>query len=91
MNIQNSPTLDLLIQNARLRGQDSPVAIGIADGRIASIGEVRGEADLVLDAGGNLVTETFVNPHLHLCKVYTRQMMAVLGTASTDSLRSLRG
>jgi cytosine deaminase len=30
---------------------------------------------LIIDAQGNLVTESFVNPHLHLCKVYTRQMM----------------
>ena len=30
---------------------------------------------MTIDAEGNLVTESFVNPHLHLCKVYTRQMM----------------
>jgi len=28
-----------------------------------------------LDAGGGLVTESYANPHLHLCKVYTLQMM----------------
>ena len=30
---------------------------------------------MLIDAQGNLVTESFINPHLHLCKVYTRQMM----------------
>jgi cytosine deaminase len=34
-----------------------------------------GEADVVLDARDNLVTESFVNTHLHLCKVYTLPMM----------------
>src|SRR5208282_3560404 len=28
-----------------------------------------------IDAAGNLVTESFVNPHLHLCKVWTLPMM----------------
>jgi cytosine deaminase len=69
--------LDLLIQRARLRSQpERLVEIGIADGRIASIAEqVDGKADVELDAQGKLVTESFANPHLHLCKVYTRQMM----------------
>jgi cytosine deaminase len=69
--------LDLLIKRARLRSQpERLVEIGIADGRIASIAEqVDGKADVELDAQGKLVTESFANPHLHLCKVYTRQMM----------------
>jgi hypothetical protein len=28
-----------------------------------------------IDAGGNLVTESFVNPHVQLCKVFTLPMM----------------
>ncbi|MBC7195295.1 MAG: amidohydrolase family protein, partial [Caldisericia bacterium] len=32
-------------------------------------------AEKVIDAQGKLVTESFVNPHLHLCKVYTFMMM----------------
>jgi len=68
---------DILIKNARLRGRpDRTVDIGIADGRIISLEENSdGNSDSVIDAGGNLVTESFVNPHLHLCKVYTLQMM----------------
>ena len=29
----------------------------------------------MIDAAGNLVTESFINGHLHLCKVYTLGMM----------------
>ncbi|HSV85902.1 MAG TPA: amidohydrolase family protein, partial [Levilinea sp.] len=32
-------------------------------------------AETVIDAGGGLVTESFVNPHLHLCKVYSLDLM----------------
>ena len=67
---------DLLIRRAQLRGSTQTVDIGIEDGRIISIErQLEGEAESIVDAGGNLATESFVNPHLHLCKVYTRQMM----------------
>jgi cytosine deaminase len=71
-----SQHFDILIKRARLRSQPQFVEIGIADGKIVSFAEqIEGDADLMIDAEGNLVTESFVNPHLHLCKVYTRQMM----------------
>ncbi len=67
---------DIFIRHAVLRGQSRPLEIGIRDGHIVAMDtQVKGEADVTLDAGGNLVTESFVNPHLHLCKVYTREMM----------------
>ena len=68
---------DILIKNARLRGKpESLVDIGIANGHVVSLEEnLAGDAEQVIDAEGNLVTESFVNPHLHLCKVYTLQMM----------------
>jgi cytosine/creatinine deaminase len=67
---------DILIKNAQLRGTEGLSDIGILDGGIASLtGDLEGTGDLTIDAQGNLVTESFVNPHLHLCKVYTRQMM----------------
>jgi len=68
---------DLLIQHAQLRGlPGSLVDIGIQSGKIAAIVEkIDADASVRIDAGGNLVTESFVNPHLHLCKVYTLQMM----------------
>lgn len=68
---------DILIKQARLRGRlESLVDIGIFGGRISSLEEnLAGEAEILIEAQGNLVTESFVNPHLHLCKVYTRGMM----------------
>ena len=67
---------DVLIQHARVRGTSEMVDIAIEDGRIGALAEdLEGEAELTINAEGNLVTESFVNPHLHLCKVYTRQMM----------------
>ncbi len=68
-----SEELDLLIRNARLRANgERLVAVGISRGRIQSVGPApsRG-AHREIDARGNLVTESFVNPHLHLDKVYT--------------------
>jgi cytosine deaminase len=68
---------DILVRRARLRGRhDRLFEIGISDGRIAAIGErLEGAAATEIDARGNLVTESFVNSHLHLCKVWTLPMM----------------
>jgi cytosine deaminase len=67
---------DILIKQAQLRDQSQAVDIGIENGKISALAEqIEGHAELTIDAQGNLVTESFVNPHLHLCKVYTRQMM----------------
>jgi cytosine/creatinine deaminase len=68
---------DTAIYRARLRGHGDRLSqIGIRDGLIAEIAErIDGKAATELDAGGGLVTESFVNPHLHLCKVWTLPMM----------------
>ena len=70
-------TFDLLIKRASLRNHPGKLfEIGITNGRIAAIDErVHGAAEVEIDAENNLVSESFVNPHLHLCKVYTLQMM----------------
>jgi len=70
-------TFDILIRRAQLRDRPGRlVDIGIASGQIAAIEEnIALEAQTEIDARGNLVTESFVNPHLHLCKVYTLEMM----------------
>jgi len=60
--------------------------IGIKDGKIIEIAEnTTQKANQTIDAKGNLVTEAFCNPHLHLCKVYTLEMM------EQDSLKSYHG
>lgn len=74
---------DILIENAKTRktGKEQ-VSIGIQDGKIAAIGkDLAKDAKQVIDAKGGLVTESFVNGHLHLCKVFTLEMagQAALG------------
>ena len=68
---------EILIKGAALRNHAGALMeIGITDGRIAAIDKrIDGSSETTIDAQGNLVSESFVNTHLHLCKVYTRQMM----------------
>ena len=68
---------DILIRNAQLRQTPGEkVSIALAQGKIVAIGEqIDGSAETEIDAKGMLVSESFVNPHLHLCKVYTLPMM----------------
>jgi len=68
---------DILVKNCQFRGQpDERYDIGVAGGKITALDEnLSGDAQAVIDAHGNLVTEAFVNTHLHLCKVYTLPMM----------------
>ena len=78
----------LLIKNARTRfSQGKTLSIGIEGEKIAAVGENLPEAGAaqVIDAGGKLVTESFVNGHLHLCKVYTLEMVG------QDALSSYHG
>lgn len=69
--------VDLCIRRARLRHKgDEFFDIAIDDGHITDIGKalaIRGKEEI--DADGSLVTESFVNPHLHLCKVWTLPML----------------
>jgi cytosine deaminase len=78
----------LLIKNARTRfSKGETVSIGIEGEKIAAIEKGLSEkgAEQVIDAKGNLVTESFVNGHLHLCKVYTLEMVG------QDALSSYHG
>lgn len=78
---------DLVIRNARTRfsGKDL-LDIGIREGRISRIRKkLKGESLKVIDASGKLVTESFVNSHLHLCKVYT---LAMIGDKAQVSYQS---
>lgn len=81
-------TFSLLIKNARTRfSQGKTLSIGIEGEKIAAVGENLPEAGAaqIIDAGGKLVTESFVNGHLHLCKVYTLEMVG------QDALSSYHG
>ncbi len=70
-------TFDILIHNGVLRSNvKESVDIAIKGGKVAKIApKIDGTADTVINAEGNLITESFVNTHLHLCKVYTLMMM----------------
>lgn len=83
-------SVDVLIQNAKTRfSGNNLLQIAIRDGKIVKIAEkVEEEAKHIVDAGGQLVTESFVNGHLHLCKVYTLAMMddEALGAYTGESM-----
>lgn len=70
-------TYDIVIRNAVLRGDPKAKKdIAIAGGKIVKIeNKIAEKAQKELDAAGNLVTESYVNTHLHLCKVYTLMKM----------------
>ena len=77
---------DILIKNAKTRKSQNLVNIAIQAGKIVAIAEdLEGETAQLIDARGGLVTESFVNGHLHLDKVYTLQM------AGEDALKEYTG
>jgi cytosine/creatinine deaminase len=73
-----SEVVDLLVKNARLPGGGDALSdIAISDGIITQIGPgIEIEARATVDARRNLVTPSYVNAHLHLCKVWTLPMMS---------------
>jgi len=67
---------DIVIKNAKLRKKEGLFNIGIKNGKIEKISQASlDKSEKEIDAFGKLVTESFINPHLHLCKVYTFMMM----------------
>lgn len=64
---------DLIIRNALTRKNgDDLVDIVIKDGKVSKISaKISDKGNEEIDAKGNLVTESFINGHLHLDKVYT--------------------
>jgi len=75
---------DLVIRNAKIRFSGKELLdIGIKDGRISRIRKkLRGDSLKGIDASGKLVTESFINSHLHLCKVYTLERIGDKALAS---------
>ena len=77
----------LTIRSARRRSGAGSVDIVIRDGIITDITPA-GSADSdthEVDAAGNLVTESFVNTHLHLDKVFTLQQLGDAALADYQS------
>jgi cytosine deaminase len=73
-----SEVVDLLVKNARLPSHGEALSdIAISDGIITQIEpRIEIEARATVDARRNLVTPSYVNAHLHLCKVWTLPMMS---------------
>src|SRR3989442_13906876 len=68
--------MDLVIRNARLRGEKELVDITVTRGRIESVGpRLAGTAREDIDAGGCLVSPGFVNLHLHADKALLGERM----------------
>jgi cytosine deaminase len=68
---------DVLVRGARLRGRANQLHdIAIAGGRIVDIApRLDAQGATEIDATGRLVTESFVNTHLHMCKVWSLDMV----------------
>jgi len=68
---------DIIIKNAQLRHKKGLWNIAIEKGLIQKLTKapLKARAGKAINASGNLVTESYVNTHLHLCKVYTLEMM----------------
>ncbi|HCM25782.1 MAG: cytosine deaminase [Treponema sp. GWB1_62_6] len=80
-------TYDILIRNAVTRTSSGKrVDVAIAGGRIARIApDIKEGAAEVFDAAGSLVSESFVNGHLHLDKVYTLEKVGMAALSSYTS------
>ncbi|WP_170552244.1 amidohydrolase family protein [Ruegeria atlantica] len=58
---------DLIVKNATLTDGQTGIDIACADGKIAAIESgITAEAGEVIDAGGQLVSPPFVDPHFHM-------------------------
>jgi cytosine/creatinine deaminase len=75
--------LDLLIRNARLLDREGLVEIGVKNGVISNVAKgIGGSSEKTIDAKGNLVLPTFVEPHVHLDKVLLAERMKEATTIS---------
>ena len=82
-----SDATSMTIRSARLRSRPGLFDVVIRDGMIESItspGET-GPDTVEVDAADNLVTESFVNTHLHLDKVFTLQRLGDAALAEYQS------
>ena len=58
---------DLIVKNATTNDGQSGVDIACKDGKIAAVeAGITAEAQEIMDAGGNLVSPPFVDPHFHM-------------------------
>lgn len=71
-------TVQLLVKNAKIWGDQEKRDIGIIDGRFADIApSLSYEADRVIDAQNCLVLPGFIDPHVHLDKALINERVRV--------------
>jgi len=85
----SSADYDLLITNARIAdGTGAPLidgSVAVKDGRIVSVGDVKGTATTQIDARGNLVAPGFIDVHTHsenICKLPAAENFLRMGVTS---------
>jgi N-acyl-D-amino-acid deacylase len=65
--------LDVLITNGRIvdgtGAEAKPGSLGIKDGRVVAVGEVKGDATTTIDAKGQVVAPGFIDVHTHSEKI----------------------
>ncbi len=72
---------DLIIRNVLIEGDETPLDIGIAEGKIKAIDRhLPGRASEELDGNGCLASPPLVDPHTHLDKAYLLQNANRSGT-----------
>jgi cytosine/creatinine deaminase len=85
----------LVVADAALRGRPGRWQIGVDDGRITTVTEDLLTGREEIDAAGGLVTESFVDAHLHLDKVHTLDragdaaLTAYTGDGMASALRAI--
>jgi len=63
--------LDLIIRNAKLKGEEELLDIGVQGGKIAAVEKkISGKGKEEIDAKGRLTTPAFANPHIHPDKAF---------------------
>jgi cytosine deaminase len=68
--------MDLILRRARIEGREDLHDVAVAGGRIAEVSpHVAAEAEVELDAEGRLASPAFVEPHIHLDKVLTWDLL----------------
>lgn len=68
--------MDLVVRNARLRGEAALVDVAVTGDRISAVGpRLPGRAAQEIDAAGRLVSPGFVNLHLHADKALLGEVM----------------
>lgn len=82
--------IELVITGARLLDRAGLADIAVSSGQIAAVVETgqAPPAERTLDASGNLVTAPFIDPHFHLDKVLSRDILGA--TSATEAFDRAR-